>query len=214
MSAGTRESELTGQTRAVLVPCTPSREDRAAFAAVSPPVSPDTAARREVRGMRGRTGHRTHTRIHEFMCVYGMVCSSTRPGPRLRGVKYIPCRWRAALLTAVCVVVSYYNCVGCWPRYTSTAEAHSRESTLSRDPPRGPGGRVARRVPGVAGGGGAPASRVTGRRRESRVDAPSVRTTVRATRRAMTDETECGRERDISLSDSVKCGFYRLICKI
>ena len=54
------------------------------------------------------------------MCVYGMVCSMytnvyAPGGPRLRGVKYIPCRWRAALLTAVCVVVSYYNCVGCWP---------------------------------------------------------------------------------------------------
>ena len=155
VSAGTRESELTGQTRAVLVPCTPSREDRAAFAAVSPPVYPDTAARREVRGIRGRTGHRTHTRIHEFMCVYGMVCSSTRPGPRLRGVKYIPCRWRAALLTAVCVVVSYYNCVGCWPRYTSKLQrrthtnVHSPVGSLrSRDPARG----------ASAGGGGAPAS--------------------------------------------------------
>ena len=207
MSAGTRESELTGQTRAVLVPCTPSREDRAAFAAVSPPVSPDTAARREVRGMRGRTGHRTHTRIHEFMCVYGMVCSSTRPGPRLRGVKYIPCRWRAALLTAVCVVVSYYNCVGCWPRYTSTAEAHSRLSKAVSRGSRGahrPGGRR----PGPPGGAGRPRHASRGVARES------SRRTVRphdgprrAARDDGTDETECGRERSLicEKTETVKC---------
>ena len=158
VSAGTRESELTGQTRAVLVPCTPSREDRAAFAAVSPPVYPDTAARREVRGIRGRTGHRTHTRIHEFMCVYGMVCSMytnvyAPGGPRLRGVKYIPCRWRAALLTAVCVVVSYYNCVGCWPRCTPGVHTPPRHTAQ-----RGP--RAQRRSLSRRGGGRDPPQKV------------------------------------------------------
>ena len=152
----------------------------------------------KARGPRDEGAYRapyTHTNSRIHVCVrYGMF-SSTRPGPRLRGVKYIPCRWRAALLTAVCVVVSYYNCVGCWPRYTSTAEAHSRLSKAVSRGSRGahrPGGRR----PGPPGGAGRPRHASRGVARES------SRRTVRphdgprrAARDDGTDETECGRER-------------------
>ena len=66
-----------------------------------------------------------------------------------------------------------------------------------------PAGRIAPAAGARAPRGGRGA-RVTrhGASLESRVDAPSVRTTVRAARRAMTDETECGLraagEREIS----------------